>query len=75
MNMMYGQWGEMGWGWGWMLFMPLLGILFLVAVIYGIFQLFRGPKANDAVTVLSRRFAQGDITEEEFRRRLDLLKK
>jgi uncharacterized membrane protein len=70
--MMYGPMGGMM---GWMLFVPLLGLLVLVAVIYGIYQFFRGQREDDAIMVLRRRFAQGDITEEEFRRRLDLLKK
>ena len=73
-------WGMMGpgmmggFGWGW--FMPLLMILFWGLVIWGIVALIRGVTttcagsssghAELALEVLKRRYAQGEISKQEY---------
>lgn len=63
-----------GMSWGWMFFGPLVGLLLVVGISFGIYHLIRSPRKDDALMVLRRRFAQGEISEEEFQRRRDLLK-
>jgi putative membrane protein len=73
-------WGMMGpgmmggFGWGW--FMPVFMILFWGLVIWGIVALIRGVTttgarstsghAELAVEVLKRRYAQGEISKQEY---------
>ncbi len=70
----YGGWGMMG-GFGWMWLMPIFFILFWGLVIWGIVALVRGlsesrgydsSKANSALEVLKKRYAQGEINKEEY---------
>jgi putative membrane protein len=62
------MWGYAdGWSWLWMATMMVLfwgGILALAVVVM---RSFTGSKSNDqALDVLRRRFASGEITQEEF---------
>lgn len=79
--MMYGWYG---WGWGGWIVVTLLMVAFWAAVITGIVLAIRyasgdgqrsqargAPTAED---VLAERFARGEIDEEEYRRRLTLLR-
>ena len=78
-------WMHGGWGWGWMTLMMVVMVLFWGAVIFGIFWLIRGtargdwarsePPANkeSPVEILDRRFAEGAITEEDYRARREVL--
>ncbi len=79
--MMYG-WS--GWGWGGWIMMTFLMVAFWATVITGIVLLVRygtgdghhgqartAPSAED---VLAERFARGEIDDEEYRRRLALLR-
>jgi uncharacterized membrane protein len=73
-------WMHGGVGWGWMALMMILMVLFWAAVIFGIFWLVRTtvdrrPEARtDApLEVLERRFAEGAITEEDYRARREIL--
>ena len=63
--MMWGYYD--GWSWLWMAAMMVLfwgGII--VLAVFG-FRAFAGPKGTDqAMDVLRRRFAGGEITQEEF---------
>ena len=79
--MMYGWYG---WGWSGMIVMTLVMVAFWVAVITGIVLLVRyasadgqrgqAPQARTAEDLLAERFARGEIDEEEYRRRLTLLR-
>jgi putative membrane protein len=83
-----GSWGMMGpgmmggFGWGW--FMPIGMILFWGLVIWGIVALVRSAatpgstgasrQLDTALEVLKRRYAQGEISKEEFEeKRKDLV--
>ena len=78
---MHGGWG---WGWGWMSLMMAMMVLFWGAVIVGIVWLIRGtgspPRAREQdvsretpVEILDRRFAEGEISEEDYRARREVL--
>jgi putative membrane protein len=58
-----------GMGWGWIV--PLLILGFFLYLIFG-----RGEARgdNEAEKILKKRFARGEIDEEEYRRRLGILK-
>ena len=65
-----------GWGGGpWFLFFPVLWI----ALILGAFFLFRGRRerwgTHSAESVLAERYAKGEISADEYRQRLDVLKR
>ncbi len=73
------NWGMMGpWmtgGFGWMWFMPIFFIIFWGLVIWGIVALVRGlggsrgsdsSKADSALEVLKKRYAQGEIDKKEY---------
>ncbi|MEU6973769.1 SHOCT domain-containing protein [Kitasatospora aureofaciens] len=83
-----------GWGWGGMLFMGVVMVLFWALVIAVVVALFHylpgarrgeraGPPASSgergwgsgrAEDVLAERFARGEIDEDEYKRRLALLR-
>lgn len=77
-----GPW--IGFGW-WFLFFPLFWIIVAI-VLFAIFGRRRWRYANDAAgygrpdpsraaeATLARRFAQGDIDEAEYRKRLEVLR-
>jgi putative membrane protein len=63
--MMWGYYD--GWSWLWMAAMMLLfwGGIFALAVFA--FRSVRGPQSNDqAMDVLRRRLASGEVTQDEF---------
>lgn len=69
--MMWGWHG--GWGWWWM---GLAGVVFWAVVAWAIVMLVRsgtvhGSHARD---VLDERFARGEIDEDEYRRRRELIR-
>ena len=75
-------WMHGGWGWGWMSLMMLLMLLFCGALIVGIVFLIRGgafsarePSARKEtpLEILDRRFAEGEISEEDYRARREVL--
>ena len=64
-----------GFGWGW--FMPVFMLLFLGLIIWAIVAVVRGAsqsdgaqtssiRSNSALEALKTRYAQGEISEEEF---------
>lgn len=66
-------WNMNGWGWAWMSVWMVIAVAAVVAIVIA---LGRGPhvgerggKDVDALDVLRRRFASGEINEEEFERR------
>ncbi len=76
-----------GWGWGGWLMMALVMILFWALVITAVVMAVRyvtgpghhnghppGVSPDRAEGLLAERFARGDIDEDEFRRRMTLLR-
>jgi putative membrane protein len=74
-------WGGNGWGWGAIMLAVLL-LAVIVVVAFAIGYLVRGGShykgASSAATgpedTLAHRFARGEIDEEEYRRRITLLR-
>jgi putative membrane protein len=79
-------WGMHGdFGWGWMALMMVMMLLFWGAVIFGVVWLIRGADSGfpwvrerpvskeDPIAILDRRFAEGEITEEDYRARREVL--
>ena len=66
-----------GWGWSGVVMM-LLMLAFWAAVIWGVVTVVRGARDRavdgDPEQVLGRRFAAGEIDEDEYRRRLETLR-
>jgi len=67
---MQGMMGMMGYGWG---FMFLIPILFLVLIVLGAYYLFtevsgqsRSESKGRALEILKERYANGDITREQY---------
>lgn len=77
-------WMHGGWGWGWMALMMVAMVLFWGAVIVGIVWLIRGATSGwqarergvrheTPAEILERRFAEGVISEEDYRARREVL--
>jgi putative membrane protein len=74
-------WGGNGWGWGGMVLAVFL-VALIVAVFFGIGYLVRGGSqrngGSSAATgpedTLAHRFARGEIDEDEYRRRVALVR-
>lgn len=79
-------WGMHGdFGWGWMAMMMVFMVLFWAALIFGIVWFVRGttpgrwapgepPASKESpLDILERRFAEGAITEEDYRARREVL--
>ena len=78
-------WMHGGWGWGWMSLMMVMMVLFWGAVIFGIFWVIRSAAQGSAapgerfvsrespLDILERRFAEGAISEEDYRARRQVL--
>jgi putative membrane protein len=65
-----------GWSWWAWALMWVGMIVFWGVLIWGIAGLVRGSRRSDDASperILAERFAQGEIDEEEYRRRLDVL--
>jgi len=62
------MWGYAdGWSWLWMTAMMVLFWGGIIALAVFTFRSFTGSKSNDqALDVLRRRFASGEITQDEF---------
>lgn len=77
--MMGGGMGMMGGGFGWMMLMPILWFTALAILIGGAVRwLSRQGRATSSqkdspIAVLEKRYAQGDLSEEEFRHRREQL--
>lgn len=74
----WGMHGDVGWGW--MIGMMILMVLFWGAIIFGVIWLIRGAVGGPAeerretpTEVLERRFAEGAISAEDYRARRAVL--
>jgi putative membrane protein len=75
------MWGWHGWSWwGWLL-MTASMVAFWGLIIWGIVAIFRGfggswrrPEGRDPEQILAERYANGEIDEEEYHRRLQTLR-
>lgn len=74
----WGMHGDVGWGW--MILMMTLMVLFWGAVIFGIVWLIRGSvdrrparRTESPTDVLERRFAEGAISVEDYQVRREVL--
>ena len=80
----YGWYGG-GMNSGWGVVVTLFLLVFLVAAIVGVVGIVRwnaGPRRTDAtssestaMSILKERFAKGEITEEEFRQRAEVIRR
>ena len=77
-------WGNSSWGWGTWLPMMIFMLVFLAVVVWAVVMLThswtpRPPyhdhveQGTDAKRILDERFARGEIDEEEYRKRRDVL--
>ena len=70
---MMNGWDMNGWGWAWMSLWLGLGIavvaLLVVLVARGTATTSRRTEDDEALAVLRRRFASGEIDQDEYRRR------
>ena len=80
--MMYG-WGNNGWGAGMWIVMAIAMVIFWAIVVFGVVALVRHfghsddepPwKKADPEAILRERLARGEIDEEDFRKKLTLLR-
>jgi putative membrane protein len=74
---MMNGWDMSGWGWVWMTVMMLL---IIAAAVWIAVVLARGgampgtrSEPQDPVTILDQRFARGEIDEDQYRRRRQML--
>ncbi len=78
-------WGGNGWGWGGIAVAIALAVFLvavIVAVVFAIRDLGRGSRQNNGASfaatgpedTLAHRFARGEINEDEYRRRVALLR-
>jgi putative membrane protein len=75
------MWGD--WGWGGMIFGPIMGILYIGLIVAGIVLLVRwlgggqgiaaAPRGKTAMQILEERFARGEIDKDEFEERRRML--
>jgi len=79
---MYGWYGD-GMGGDWEVAMVVMMLIFLTAVIVGVVGVFRWnsgghrgdstPSDSTATSILKERFARGEITEEEYRQKIEVI--
>ncbi len=62
-------------GMGWMWIWPLVLVVFLLPVARGLFRMRTGNDPGRPEEILKTRYARGEIDDEEYRRRLDELRK
>ena len=72
---MLATWGAHGWGGGpWFLFFPLFWILVVVGLALFFRRRTRFWYARSGEVTLAESFARGEITEDEYRRRIAVLR-
>jgi putative membrane protein len=80
---MMGWYHDGAWGWGGWLVMSLVMVAFWALLIFGLVALFRGTArpgqpdrepGRDSQQILEERFARGEIDEDEYRARAEVLR-
>jgi putative membrane protein len=68
---MMDDWGHMSWGYGgvfmWLLFLVLIGVV-VYFVVRGEKWMRRGGGDETALDILNKRYAKGEITEQEYKK-------
>ena len=71
-------WDMNGWGWGWMVVMMTIAVLLVtllaVTLMRSTSQGSHSVPEKDPAQVLALRLARGEIDEEEYQRRMTLLR-
>lgn len=72
--------GMMGYGWGWIMMLAILalvvlGIIALVKYLQQSGTAARHDMGNKALDLLNERYARGEISEEEYKRKKESIKK
>jgi putative membrane protein len=75
------HWGDMGaWGWGWGWLFPAVGMLVFLGLLAAVLvALLRQPGERPSSSygperILAERFARGEIDQEEYERRREVLR-
>ena len=71
------MWWGGDWGWGAWLVMSLMMLAFWALVIWAFLSVARGSGSNrpdSGEDILADRFARGEIDEDEYRRRRELIR-
>ncbi len=71
------MWGN-GWGMGWMWLWWILGIAFVIAIVWILTAAARrssGSSEDSPEQILKRRYARGEINHEEYEQKLNELRK
>ena len=75
------MWGWNGWSWWGWLAMSLSMVAFWGLIVWGIVAIVRGlggtwrrPQGHDPEQILAERYATGEIDEEEYHRRRQVLR-
>lgn len=87
---MFDGWGGHGFGFGFGFVFMLVGLALLIALVVGLIRWFSGPAGHqrlhqdhelnrqvwrdEVLHILEKRYARGEIDEEEFKRRRQILK-
>jgi putative membrane protein len=82
---MMGWYGDGAWGWGGWLVMTLTMVAFWGLVVWALVAIFRGTtrsgdrnnhgrRSRDAMEILDKRFARGEIDADEYHARQDVLR-
>jgi putative membrane protein len=73
MNTMMDGWNMNGWGWAWMSLWMVVGAaivaLLVLLLVRGSAPANRRSEQDEAVAILRRRFASGEIDQEEYQHR------
>ncbi len=68
---MMNDWGHMSWGYGgvfmWLIFLILIGAV-IYFVVRGEKWMKRGGSDESALDILNKRYAKGEITEQEYKK-------
>jgi putative membrane protein len=74
---MMNDWAMTGWGWGWMSFWALLGIVLIATLVAAALRTspISHTPADAAMTELRQRYAAGEIDDTEFEKRRAVLER
>lgn len=61
-------------GWWWMIVAAILHLVIIIGIIYFISRLFKKDNNGSAMNILKSRYANGEITEEEYKKKSKMIK-